>query len=146
MSTAVEPAEVDPVAVAFRGLRFGIVLGVGLQSLAMFLVRTVQAGAPPPTGSESPPLSSLLIVVLGTVAGLLGTAAATWRVLTPIRDTWRQGMLSIVGAFASFALAVVILRPIDGAWGRAGLAGLAAVALALSAWIRRTIPRMSPAG
>jgi len=117
-----------------------------LQAVAMLLVRTIQAVAPPPPASESPALGALLVVVLGTLAGVFGTAAITWRVLSPIRDTWRQGMLSIVAAFASFALAVLLLRPIDGAWGRAGLAVMAAVALGSSAWIRRRIPRAHPAG
>jgi hypothetical protein len=52
---------------------------------------------------------------------------ATWSIVAPLRHPWRQGMLSIIAGFGSFALALVT-QPIDRLLGRPGLLGLAVVA------------------
>ena len=122
-----EPAasQRDPVGLAFGAMAFGGVLGIGLQGLVTWAVRTLQAGSPAPA---APSLGSgpALVLLLGTAAGVVGAGVATWTILAPIKNPWRQAMLSIITGLGSFALSIVTL-PIDHAFGRSGLLALAAL-------------------
>lgn len=113
----------DPIAVVLRALPFGVAVGVGCQSLVTWTVRTLQSGAP---AGAKPSLDSApaLVLLIGTLLGLVIAGAATWRALAPIANPWRQAMLSIIAALGSFALSLVTL-PIDRAFGRTGLLVLA---------------------
>lgn len=81
--------------------------------------------APPPALSSGP----ALVLLVGTLTGILAAGAATWMVLSPIRNPWRQGMLALIAGLSSFVLSLVTI-PIDRRFGRAGLLGLAAFAAA----------------
>jgi len=112
----------DPLGLLFGGLGFGTALGTALQGLVTWLVRTLQAGQPMPA---KPDLGGApaMVLLFGTMAAALVAAFATWRILAPIRNVWRQGMLSIVVAFGSFVVSLLAI-PLDRAYGRAGLAVL----------------------
>ena len=126
MTADTESTHADPFGLVLGGLAFGLVLGLGLQSLVGFAVRTAQASAPPAGGLD---LNSLpaKILLAGTAVAALAAGMATWRVVSPLRHPWRQGMIAILAGFGSFALAVVT-QPVDRTLGRPGLIGLAVVA------------------
>ena len=126
MSTSPErPA--DPVGLVLRGLGFGITLGAGAQALVTYTVRTMQQEAPPaPPSLTSGPV---LLLLLGTLTGIVAAGTATWMLLAPIRNPWRQAMLAVIAGLGSFVLSLVTI-PIDRAWGRPGLLGLAILAAA----------------
>jgi hypothetical protein len=105
----------------------GILLGTAFVSAALWLVRTLQAGAAPAPALD---LTSwpARVLVSGTLGGLLVAAVTTWTALAPIGSTWRQGGLSMVAAFTTIVVSL-LAAPVDallGRWGLVGLAGLAA--------------------
>jgi hypothetical protein len=121
----------DYVGLAFAGMAAGIMTGTAVVAMALFLVRTLQAGQVPSTTLDlgSAPATVLL---LGTLAGVLAAAGVTWVLLAPIRSTYRQGGLAMVAAFATVVVSL-LAAPADRLAGRAGLLTLAAVA-AFIAW------------
>lgn len=129
----------DHVGRAFAGLAIGVTVGTGLTSLVGFLVRTLQAGSPPPGALQlsSPPATALLA---GTLIALLAAALATWRVLAPARSPYRQGILAMVSAFATVVVSLVTM-PVDRAFGRTGLLVLAALAFGIAYWLYRRVAR-----
>lgn len=126
MSAGQDAAPPDFVGLVLGALAFGAALGVGIQGLVTWTVRTLQQGAPSPA---APALSSApaLVLLLGTLTGIVAAGFASWRLLSPIRNPWRQAMLALIAGLGSFALSLVTL-PIDRALGRPGLLGLVAVA------------------
>jgi hypothetical protein len=116
----------DFLGLVLGALAFGVALGVGIQGLVTWTVRTLQHGAP---SSAAPALSSApaLVLLLGTLGGIVVAALACWRLLAPIRNPWRQAMLALIAGLGSFAVSLVTL-PIDRALGRPGLLGLVAAA------------------
>ncbi|NOT06997.1 MAG: hypothetical protein HOP28_02215 [Gemmatimonadales bacterium] len=124
------PPAADPVRVVAGALGFGLLLGVGCQAVVTWWVRRLIDGAPPtPTPDFNSPAATVLVA--GTIGGILLAALATWFLLTPIRNVWRQGMLSIVAGFGSFALSVVVitLLPFYRLYGPPALLVLAGVAV-----------------
>jgi len=118
-----EPPVPDPVSLVFRALPFGVAVGVGCQAMVTWTVRTLQTGAP---AGAKPSLDSApaLVLLIGTLLGLVIAGLATWRALAPIENPWRQAMLSIIASLGSFAVSLVTL-PIDRTFGRTGLLVLA---------------------
>jgi hypothetical protein len=112
----------DPIGILFGGLSFGTALGTALQGAVTWLVRTLQTGQP---ASATPDLAGApaMVLLFGTMSAAVIAALATWRVLAPLHNPWRQGMLSIVVAFGSFVVSLLAI-PLDHAFGRAGLAVL----------------------
>ena len=110
----------DPVALVFRALPVGIAVGVGCQAMVTWTVRTLQLGAPA-ASLGSPPA---VVLLAGTLAGIILAGVACWRLLSPIGNPWRQTMLSLIAGLGSFALSLVTL-PIDRRFGRSGLLVLA---------------------
>lgn len=117
--------ERDPVGLVFRAMAFGVVLGVGLQGLVTFAVDALKAAAPAGT-APSLDAPHALMLLLGTPAAMLAAGFATWTILSPIRNPWRQAMLSIIAGLGSFVCSL-IAWPIHGFFGRGGLLLLAAV-------------------
>lgn len=120
----------DHAGLALGTLPVAIALGTAVAALATFTVRTLQANAPP---AESLDLAGpqALVLLLGTLAAMLAAAVTTWRLMAPARSPFRQGALAIVSAFATLVVSLVTM-PIDRAFGRPGLLGLAVVALVLA--------------
>jgi len=138
-------AEPDPswvVGLVVAALAFGAALGVGLQGLVTWTVRTLQQQGEGPAAQGPPALGSppALVLLLGSLAGIVAAGAAAWWRLKPIGNPWRQAMLGIVAGIGSFVLSLVTL-PIDRAFGRSGLLVLVAVSLLASWLIARRIPR-----
>ncbi len=121
-----EVAQPDHVGIALRGILAGAVAGLGLVSLVMWLVRTLQVSGAAPLAPK--PSDSIATVIL---AGWMGSAIAggfvSWTLLKPIRSAYRRGGLAMVGGFAGLLFAFVT-APVDGVLGRWGLLGLAGVA------------------
>jgi hypothetical protein len=129
----------EHVGLAFRALGAGITLGLALQSLVTFGVRTLVGQAP----TERPLFASPPVMLLlgGTFLGLVLSGVATARLLAPIRNLWRQTMFGIVAAFASFALSLITI-PIYQTLGRSGLLAFAAGCALLALWIGRSPRRV----
>jgi len=121
-----------------RALPFGIAVGVGCQALVTFGVDVLKAGVPL---AEKPSLTSAhaLLLLLGTPAGMAIAGFATWSLLAPIRNPWRQGMLGSIAGLGSFVLSILLIWPIHGYFGRPGLLGLAAMAAVTGMLIARRI-------
>lgn len=136
-------AEEDPLGLVFGALGFGLTLGLALQSLVGFVVRTMQQGQMPQPSSEAPDLvsSPALVLLGGTLFASLAAALATWSVLTRLHNPFRQGMLAMVVAFGSLVLALVAM-PVDRLVGRPGLLGLALIAGLASLLIHRRLRAM----
>lgn len=134
-----EPAarEADPVGLVFGGMAFGVVLGVGLQGLVTFAVDALKATGP--IGAR-PSLTAphALVLLLGTPAAMLTAGVATWTILAPIKNPWRQTMLAMIAGLGSFVCSL-IAWPIHGYFGRNGLLGLAAVSGVLCFLIGRRL-------
>ena len=77
-------------------------------------------------GSTTDLNASFYVLVLGTLAGLLTAALATWWLLAPVGSVYRRGALSIVCAFATVLLMLICI-PVHQLLGRIGLMGLVAV-------------------
>jgi len=124
----------EHVGLAFRALGVGITLGVALQALVTFGVRSLVEQHP----VERPVFNSppVLLLLGGSFVGMLLSGFATASMLTPIRNLWRQTMFGVVAAFASFALSLITI-PIYQTLGRSGLLAFAAVCALLSFWIGR---------
>ena len=118
-------------------------LGLALNAAVGFVVRTLQtaeqAGQRLEIGAPT-----AIVLFAGTFLACFAAAIATWRVLAPVRNTFRQGMLAMVSFFASFVLSVVTM-PVDRAFGRIGLGVLGLGALALAFFLNRRIARAIPA-
>jgi hypothetical protein len=108
----------DPLGLVFGALGFGLSLGVAFQGLVTWGVRTLQGGPPTaPPGLGAPPA---VLLLGGTFAAIVGAGLATWTLLIPIRNPWRQAMLAVVAGVGSFVLSLVSI-PLDRAFGRPGL-------------------------
>jgi hypothetical protein len=132
------PDAPDPLALVVSALGFGTAVGVGFQALVTWGVRSLQASAGP--SAALPSLSSLpsLVLLIGTLAGIVSAGLASWTLLAPIRNPWRQAMLAIIAGLGSFVLSLVTI-PLDRAYGRPGLLGLAALAGVLCILIGRRL-------
>jgi hypothetical protein len=135
-------AHEDPLGVVFGGLGLGLTLGLALQSLVAFAVRSVQLAQPVAPGPPDFATPAALILLGGTLAASLAAAAATWMALAPLQNPYRQGMLALVAAFGALALALVAM-PVDRLLGRLGLLGLALFAGATAFFIRRRMRALS---
>jgi hypothetical protein len=83
---------------------------------------------------------SFYLLVGGTLAGILGAAFATWRLLEPVDSVYRRGGLSIVSAFATVLLMLVCI-PVNQQFGRGGLLLLLATSAVLSVILSRRARR-----
>jgi len=137
MSAPPENSTFDPLGLVLGGLAFGLVLGLALQSLVGFAVRTAQASAPPAPGLDLASVPARILLI-GTVLAAVSVSIATWSILSPLRHPWRQGMLAIIAGFGSFALALVT-QPVDRLLGRPGLLGLAIIGGIVTALIARRL-------
>ena len=129
----------DFVPLAIAGLGFGIALGATVIAVALWLLRTIQAGTPAPDTLD---LGSAPAVLLfgGTAGGMLAAAAGTWQALRPIASTWRQGGLAMIASFASLVVSLLAI-PVDTWFGHWGVLGLALAGAALTWWLSRAVAR-----
>ena len=139
-----EAPATDPVGLVVTALAFGTSLGVGLQGVVTFTVRALQRGAP---ATAKPALDSApaLVLLIGTLTGIVGAGLASWTLLAPIRNPWRQAMLAIVVGLGSFVLSALLIWPLHGSFGREGILGLIGVAALVCLLIGRRISALRAA-
>ena len=140
--SSIPETEGDFVGLAFGALAFSASLGLALNAAVGFVIRTLQTAE---QAAQRLELGAPTAVVLfaGTLLACFAAAIATWRVMAPVRNTFRQGMLAMVSFFASFVLSVATM-PVDRAFGRAGLVGLFLGSLALALLLGRKINQSYP--
>ncbi len=132
------------VGLVLGGLGFGVLLGVALQALVTWIVRGLQAGTAASTQPPSLSSAPALVLLLGTLAGILAAGIATWTWVSPIRNPWRQAMLAMIAGLGSFVVSLLTI-PVDRRFGRPGLLGLALGAVGLAVLIgRRRISARRP--
>lgn len=131
-----EPDDVATLGLAFRGLAFGVLLGTAVIAMALWLVRTLQLAAPPATlpNTAGP---QAMILLAGTLAGVLAGGTAAWFLLRPVDSLYRRAAFSMVAGFATLVAALVSM-PLDRAFGRTGLLALAGLAVLGCLWLSRS--------
>lgn len=124
----------DRVGLAFLAMALSVTVGIGLVTVALWVVSTLLADMP---ASEKPVIDGAPFYVLvgGTMLGVGVAGLITWTLLAPVRSTYRRGGLSVVSAFAT-AAGMLVAMPVNQLAGRTGLIGMVAlcgvVALLLS--------------
>lgn len=118
----------DPVRLALLAMGSGMAFGLAAVSLTVLGVDLVRPATPPPNVAAGP---AFYLLVLGTLGSLILAGVVAWRLLAPILSTYRRGGLSLVTALAT-VLPMLLCMVANQVAGRAGLVGLAAVALVLS--------------
>jgi hypothetical protein len=83
----------------------------------------------------------LYLLFGGTVAGIVLSAWAAWRLLEPISSAYRRGGLAMVFGFATVLLMLVCI-PVHQVFGRAGLAVLLGVSGVTAALLFRRAKRL----
>jgi hypothetical protein len=112
----------------------------------MALATWASRGLQPP-GASAPSLSAPYAVVFlgGFLGSLFLTGAINWWLLNPVRNPYRQAMLSVVSVCAAFLLGLVT-QPVDMMFGRSGLLALAAVAALIAFWLWGRVRRARGSG
>jgi hypothetical protein len=115
----------DRVGLAALAMSFSITLGVGLVTIALWIVTTMLRDAAP---ADTPVVEGAPFYVLvgGTMTGVFVAGLVTWTLLAPVRSTYRRGGLAFVSAFATTA-AMLVAMPVNAVAGRTGLVALIAV-------------------
>jgi hypothetical protein len=106
-----------PLAAAASG--FAVLLGTALIGLALLGVRGLVAQAAP-TPTPDPVQPAGLLLLAGTLGGVLAAGFTAWALLAPL-PLYRRGGLSMVSAFTTF-VAALLLAPVNHYLGLAGLA------------------------
>ncbi|HYC32755.1 MAG TPA: hypothetical protein VEB59_10745 [Gemmatimonadales bacterium] len=103
-----------------------IAIGTAVAALTLFGVQALMADA----AESSTPVTSgpaPVLLLAGTMAALLFSAAVAWHLLAPIDSYYRRGGLAMVSAFGTFVMAV-LATPLHHFFGAPALLALAAVA------------------
>jgi hypothetical protein len=119
---------VDPIRLTLLAMGSGMAFGLAAVSLTVLGVDLVRPAAPPPSLATGP---AFYLLVFGTVGGLILAGAVAWRLLAPILSLYRRGGLSLVTGFAT-VLPMLLCMLANQVAGRAGLAGLALLALGVA--------------
>jgi hypothetical protein len=85
-----------------------------------------------------------VVLLTGLLAGMGAAVLTAWIALAPIEAWFRRGGLSIASAFGAF-LGMLLLVPVEMAFGRTGLGVLLALLLGAAGWLalrlrRRPLP------
>ena len=128
---------------AALGVLQAVLVGTAIVAVAVLGVRLVQLGTPPETltapGASAPSQEALrssagVILLTGLLAGMAGAAATAWIALAPLESWFRRGGLALVSAFGT-VLAMLLLVPVDRAFGPAGLGAAAVLLLGGAVWL-----------
>ena len=117
----------DYIPLAAAAVAFAVLLGTALIGLALLGVRGLVAQAPP-AATPDPLQPAGLLLLAGTLGGVLGAGFTTWALLAPL-PPYRRGGLSMVSGFTTF-VAALLLAPVNHYLGLAGLVVVIAVAAA----------------
>jgi len=131
----------DPIGLAAAAVGAGISAGLTLITATVASLGLVRS----PGSTGAPDLGApFVLLVTGTLGGLLLAGVTTWWLLSPIGSSYRRGGLALVSSFATVVLMLVTM-PLDHYFGRAGLLGLAAVAAAAALLLARRARRLGAA-
>ena len=131
----------DPIGLTAAAAGAGMAAGLAVISgtvAAVGLLRSPSAGDGPDLGAP------LVLLLAGTVGGLLLAAATTWGLLAPVGSAYRRGGLALVSAFATVVLMLVTI-PLNLYLGRPGLVGLALLAALAALGLTRVARRLGVA-
>jgi hypothetical protein len=106
----------------------GMAFGLSIVSLTVLAVDVVRPSTPRATVAAGP---AFYLLVFGTLSGLVLAGVVAWWVLPPIVPIYRRGGISVVTAFAT-VLPMLLCMVANQLAGRAGLVGLAVIALGLA--------------
>jgi hypothetical protein len=120
----------------------GMAFGLSIVSLTVLGVDVVRPSTPGPAMAAGP---AFYLLVFGTLGGLVLAGVVAWGLLPPIISTYRRGGISIVTAFAT-VLPMLLCMVANQLAGRAGLVGLAVLALALAIGLGTQARRVGAAG
>lgn len=120
----------DPVSLAATALGAGLSAGLALVGLT---VAALDAVRPSRVTADTALGTPLLLLVAGTLGGLVLAGVIAWRLLAPLDSTYRRGGLALVSAFATVPM-MQLYRPLDAAFGTPALVAVAALA-AGAAWL-----------
>ena len=120
----------DYVPLAGASIGFGLLLGTALVAAVLLAVRALVAQAPP-TDQPDPNQPAGLLLIFGTLGACGIAGLSCWTAMSPV-PTYRRGGLSMVTAFATFVMAL-LLAPVNELGGPGGLAVVAA-ACGSGAW------------
>ena len=129
----------DPVSLVATALGAGLSAGLALVGATVAAIAVLR----PPEGTTQPALGAPLYLLLaGTLGGLVFAGVVAWRLLAPLRSTYRRGGFALVSAFATVVF-MQIYRPLDAAFGPPALLAAAATASGLAWWLARRARRMA---
>jgi hypothetical protein len=132
----------DPIGLAAVSAGAGMATGLAVISATVAVVGLIHA---PGAGAE-PDLGAPLVLLLGgTLGGLVLAGVTTWHLLARIDSAYRRGGLALVSSFATVLLMLVTM-PLNQLAGRAGLLGLAAMASVAALLLARRARRLGMAG
>jgi hypothetical protein len=120
----------DFVPLAWTSIGFGILLGTALVAVVLLGVRALVAQGPP-TDTPDPGQPAAVLLIFGTLGACALAGISCWTAMAPV-PTYRRGGLSMVAAFATIVMAL-LLAPVNELAGPVGLGGVALVCGAL-AW------------
>jgi hypothetical protein len=107
----------------------GMAFGLAAVSVTVLGVDYLRPEAPSSNVTSG---SAFYLLMFGTVFGLVLAGAVAWRLLAPVPSTYRRGGLSLVTAMATI-LPMLLCMAANQLGGRAGLVGLALLALLVAA-------------
>ncbi len=129
----------DPVSLVAAALGAGLSAGLALVGATV----AATAALRPPAGAAEPvPGAAMYLLLFGTLGGLVLAGVVVWRLLSPLRSTYRRGGLALVSAFATVVI-MQVYRPLDAAFGGPALLAAAATAGALAWLLARRARRMA---
>ena len=129
----------DPVSLVAPALGAGLSAGLALVGATVAALASLR----PAAGATEPSVGApLYLLLFGTLGGLVIAGVVTWRLLAPLRSTYRRGGLALVSAFATVVV-MQIYRPLDAAFGVPALLAAAAMAGVLAWLLSRRVRRMA---
>ncbi|MEP6571223.1 MAG: hypothetical protein ABJD11_00955 [Gemmatimonadota bacterium] len=133
------PNQPYQLGVAAGAMLFGALLGTAIITGSLWIVRTMQASSPV-TGTPAPFGLTGVLVLSGTLIGVVAGGVAAWILMAPIESLYRRGGLSIVTGFGTLLVSIVNM-PLDHYLGRTALLAFLSFCLlallALSSYRRR---------
>ncbi len=133
----------DYVPLAAASIGLGLAVGATIAAVVLLGVRALVAQAPP-TDQPDPTQPAGLLLVFGTLSACAIAGLSCWTALAPV-PLYRRGGLSMVTAFATFVLAL-LMAPVNELGGPIGLAA-AALLTGTAAWaLGRRVARLRQGG
>ena len=123
----------DPIRLALLAMGSGMSFGLAVVSATVLGVDLLKPAVPSDTIELGP---AFYLLFFGTMAGLVLAGLVAWRLLSPVLSLYRRGGLSMVTALAT-VLPMLLCMLVNQVAGRAGLAALGALALAVSLLLAR---------